>query len=209
MLCNEIRIASFFQGNYQLLAVRCSLHQLQLGNKMSLAFGLPPKFLSSEATFRLQVTTSSFLKQWWGRRQCLSPITPLNYQLNLNNLDAVDICKLILRENKRNLTPYIKVYSEEIEKFQADIIIIFGSILTKRDFNDVDVLFITDKVKEVNKFCNEISKIRAKTINPLIMTFNDLINNIKNKHKVILEIMNKGVILKGEDNYMEALKNAG
>jgi len=70
------------------------------------------------------------------------------------------------------------------------------------------VLFITDKVKDVNRFCNEISKIRTKPINPLIMKFDDFIKNIKNNN-VILEIINKGIIISGEEKYMEALKNAG
>jgi len=135
--------------------------------------------------------------------------TAIYYSLNLYNPDTIDICKLILRENKRNLSSIAKVYAEEIEKFEeAKLIILFGSILLKKDFNDVDVLFITDKVKEVNKFCNEISKVRTKPINPTIMTFGDLINNIKNRHKVILEIINKGIIIKGESKYMETLKNA-
>ncbi|MBS3143882.1 winged helix-turn-helix transcriptional regulator [Candidatus Woesearchaeota archaeon] len=131
------------------------------------------------------------------------------YQLNLNNKDVVDVCKLILREKKKNLPSKTKIYSEEIEKFEkAEIIILFGSILHKKDFNDVDVLFITDKVKDVNRFCNEISKIRTKPINPLIMKFDDFIKNIKNNN-VILEIINKGIIISGEEKYMEALKNAG
>jgi len=134
--------------------------------------------------------------------------TSIYYKLNLNNPDTIDICKLIMRENKRNLSSIAQVYIEEIEKFDADIIILFGSILLKKDFNDVDVLFITDKVKEVNNFCNEISKLRTKPISPLIMTFDDFIKNIKNKHKVILEIINKGIIIKGEEKYMGALKNA-
>jgi len=135
--------------------------------------------------------------------------TSIYYKLNLNNSDTIDICKLISRESKRKLSSIAKVYSEEIEKFdKAQIIIMFGSILVKKEFNDVDVLFITNKVKEVNIFCNEISKIRTKPINPLIMTFNDFINNIKIKHKVILDIINKGVIIKGEDKFMEALINA-
>ena len=132
------------------------------------------------------------------------------YKLNLSNPDTVDICNLILRKNKRDLPSHIKIYSEEIEKFnQADIIILFGSILNKKDFNDVDVLFITNKIKEVDLFCNEISKIRTKSINPLIMKIDDFIKNIKNKDNVILEIINKGIVIKGENKYMEALKNAG
>ena len=131
------------------------------------------------------------------------------YRLNLNNPDTIDICKLILRENKKHLPSYIKIYVEEIEKFkEAEIIILFGSILDKKDFNDVDVLFITNKIKEVNLFCNEISKIRTKPINPLIMKLDDFTKNIKNKNNVILEIINKGVIINGEERYMVVLKNA-
>jgi len=131
------------------------------------------------------------------------------YKLNLNSLDVIDICKMILRENKRTLPSIAKIYAEEIEKFdKADIIILFGSILIKENFNDVDVLFITNKVKEVNLFCNEISKIRTKSVNPLIMTYDDIIKNIKIKQKVILEIINKGIVIKGEEKFMGALKNA-
>jgi len=126
----------------------------------------------------------------------------LYYKLNLNNPDTMDICKLILRENKRKLSSLAKTYAEEIEKFNADIIILFGSILEKKEFNDVDVLFVTDNVKEVNKFCNEI--LKNKPVNPLIMPFKDF---IKNKNgKIILEIINKGVVLRGEEKYLEALK---
>ena len=126
------------------------------------------------------------------------------YQLNLNNPDAVDISKLILRENKRKLSSIAKTYAEEIEKFNADIIILFGSILEKKEFNDVDVLFVTNKVKEVNSFCNKI--LKTKPVNPLIIPFKDFIKN--KKTKVVLEIINKGVVLKGEEKYLEALNES-
>lgn len=131
------------------------------------------------------------------------------YRLNLSNSDTIDICKIIIRENKKILLPYIKIYSEEIEKFEkAEIIILFGSILNKKDFNDVDVLFVANKIEEVNKFCSDTSKIRTKPINPLIMKFEDFIGNIKNNNNIIVEIIKKGIIIKGEERYMEALKNA-
>jgi len=126
------------------------------------------------------------------------------YKLNLNNPDTIDICKLILRENKRKLSSITKTYVEEIEKFDADILILFGSILGKKEFNDVDVLFVTDKVKEVNKFCNKI--LKTKPVNPLIMPFKDFIKN--RKTKVVIEIINKGVVLKGEEKYLDALNES-
>lgn len=132
------------------------------------------------------------------------------YKLNLNNPDTVDICKLTLRKDKRNLPSYVKIYSDEIENFeQADIVILFGSILSKKEFNDVDVLFVTSEIKKVSIFCSEISKIRTKPINPLIMKFDDFVDNIIKENKIILEVLNKGIVIKGEGKYMEALKNAG
>ena len=40
------------------------------------------------------------------------------------------------------------------------------------------------------------------------MKLDDFTKNIKNKNNVILEIINKGVIIYGEERYMVVLKNA-
>jgi predicted nucleotidyltransferase len=131
------------------------------------------------------------------------------YQINLNNNEAVKLCELLLLEEKRNLKGYSKLYSEELQKFQkAELIILFGSILNNKEFNDVDVLFITKKPKEVTKFCLNISKIRTKPVVPLILKKEDLIKEIKNKKEVILDIIKKGIIIKGESVFLEVIKNA-
>ena len=134
--------------------------------------------------------------------------TAIYYSLNLNSPDTIDICKILIREEQRNLKPILRAYAEELKKFEQSLFtIIFGSILEKLDFRDVDVLFITDKVKEVNTFCLSQAKIRSKPIHPLIMTQEDFIKNLKKKDTVILEIIKKGKVIKGEEYYMETLKN--
>ena len=131
------------------------------------------------------------------------------YQINLNNNESVKLCELLLLEEKRNLKGYSKLYSEELQKFpKAELIILFGSVLNNKEFNDVDVLFITNKPKEVTKFCLNISKIRTKPVVPLILKKEDLIKEIKNKKEVILDIIKKGVVIKGEDIFLEVIKNA-
>ena len=131
------------------------------------------------------------------------------YQINLNNNESVKLCELLLLEEKRNLKRYSKLYSGELEKFESTVLIIlFGSILNNKEFNDVDVLFITNKPKEVIKFCLSISKIRTKPVVPLILKKEDLIKEIKNKKEVILDIIKKGVVIKGEDIFLEVIKNA-
>ena len=131
-----------------------------------------------------------------------------HYKLNLNNYESVKLCELLILGEKRNLKGYAKVYADEIIKFeQADFIILFGSILNGNDFNDVDVLFVTNQVKKVNDFCLEISKVRTKPAVPLILKKDDLIKEIKQKKESILDIIKKGIVLKGESGFMAVIKN--
>ncbi len=133
--------------------------------------------------------------------------TAIYYSLDLTNPDTMDVCKIILRERQRNLEPQAKPYAEEVKKFDKSLFtIIYGSILIKKSFRDVDVLFITDKVKEVQDFCVAVNKIRAKPIDPLIMTQKDFVSNIKKKDPVVLDVITKGIVIKGEDKFMEALQ---
>ena len=131
------------------------------------------------------------------------------YQINLKNEEAKKLCELILLEEKRTLKGYAKLYSDELQKFnEAETIILFGSVLANKDFNDVDVLFVANKPKEVVKFCLELSKIRTKPVVPLILKKGDLIKEIKDKKEVILIIIKTGVILKGESIFVEVIQNA-
>ncbi len=133
----------------------------------------------------------------------------INYNLNLNNPETIKLCELLILEEKRQLSGYAKLYSESLQVFKkAKLIILFGSILTKKGFNDVDVLFVTNKSKEVNNFCLELSKIRTKPVVPLILKKQDLIRELKNKKEAILSLIKEGVILKGESVFVEIIKNA-
>lgn len=130
------------------------------------------------------------------------------YQINLSSKETTRWCEILLSEEKKNLKGYSKIYAEEIQKFEhAEIIILFGSVLTNKEFNDVDVLFITNQLKEVTNFCLSLSKIRTKPVVPLILGKKDFIKEIKTKKEVILNILKTGIILKGESAFLEALKN--
>ena len=131
------------------------------------------------------------------------------YKINLQNNETIKICELILLEEKRNLKGYSKIYANEIKSFKyADLIILFGSILKIKSFNDVDVLFVTNKIKVITKFCLDISKTKSKPVVPLIMRKEDLINELKKNKESILDIIKTGVVLKGESVFLEVIKNA-
>lgn len=131
------------------------------------------------------------------------------YQINLENEEAKMVSELILLEEKRTLKGYAKLYSDELQTFKcAELIALFGSVLSNKEFNDVDILFLTDKPKEVTKFCRELSRIRTKPVIPLILKKEDFIKEIKDKKEAILNILKTGVILRGESAFLEVLKNA-
>lgn len=130
------------------------------------------------------------------------------YKINFENEETIRLCELLLIEERRAAKGYVKLYIDEIKKFEnAELTILFGSILENKDFNDVDVLFITGKLKEVTKFCLDLSKIRTKPIVPLILKKQDFIREIKNKKEVILNIIKTGIVIKGESILLEVLKN--
>ena len=132
-----------------------------------------------------------------------------HYKLNFDNPEAIKLCELLLLSERRNLKGHAKLYADEVIKFKdAEMIIIFGSVLRGKEFNDVDVLFITNKVKKVNDFCLEISKVKTKPVIPLIMKQEDLIKALKQKKEVIINMIKEGIVLKGESVFLEVMKNA-
>lgn len=131
-----------------------------------------------------------------------------HHKLNWENPETIKLCELLLLAEKRNLKGYAKIYADEIIKFKdAEIIVIFGSILKGKEFNDVDVLFVTSQIKKVNAFCLELSLIRTKPVVPLIMKEEDLIKAIKQEKEAILSMIKEGVVIKGESLFMEVIKN--
>ncbi|MFH1072600.1 MAG: hypothetical protein V1743_04185 [Nanoarchaeota archaeon] len=131
------------------------------------------------------------------------------YSLDFENPETVKLCELLLLEEKRQLKGYAKVYAADIQQFShATLIILFGSILTRKEFNDVDVLFVTDKVKEVNDFCLDLSKVRAKPIVPLILKKEDLLHELRDRNGAVVSIIKEGVVLKGESALIEVAKHA-
>ncbi|MBU0471508.1 MAG: hypothetical protein KKF65_02715 [Nanoarchaeota archaeon] len=131
-----------------------------------------------------------------------------NYKLNLENQETMKICELILMQERKELKGHAKLYAEELKKYEdAELITIFGSILKNTEFNDVDVLFITNKTKQTMAFCTEISKIRTKPVVPLILKKEDLIKELKNKTDAAINIIKNSVIIKGETAFMEVITN--
>ncbi|MDD4877795.1 MAG: winged helix-turn-helix transcriptional regulator [Candidatus Nanoarchaeia archaeon] len=130
------------------------------------------------------------------------------YSLNLANEEAAKRCELLLLEEKRDLTGHAKIYAEDIQKFEnAELIVMFGSVLRKKDFNDVDILFVTDKAREASSFCLEISKVRAKPVVPMLLKKTDAVRELRERKEVMQTIIREGIVLRGEQVFIEIIKN--
>ena len=131
-----------------------------------------------------------------------------NYTLNFDNPETTKLCEFLLLAERRTLKGYAKIYADELIKFKdAEMMVIFGSVLRGKEFNDVDVLFVTNKVRKVNNFCLEISKVKTKPVVPLIMKQEDLIKALEQKKEAIVNMMKEGIVLKGEAVFFGVVKN--
>ncbi len=120
------------------------------------------------------------------------------YSLNLQN-------PIALREIEMALTIESQIYKRWIEEFsqikdKVRFVILFGSVIKKDDFNDIDLLIVTEKkdIKEIKKVINEKNKILTKKIHPIFQTLKDFENDITKKNKVLLEIIKTGIVIFGQ-----------
>jgi len=163
---NTKKIISYLLRNMELLNIN------QISRNLGVSVGSVFKILKSLENKRVVV--------------CSNLGNAKFYNLNLKNEEARKLSELILLDEKENLSGYSKLYADELQNFAgAEMILLFGSVLKEKKFNDVDVLFLSNKPKEVTKFCLELSQIKTKPIVPLILTKKDLIKEIKDKKEAI------------------------
>lgn len=130
------------------------------------------------------------------------------YKLNLNNDYAKNLLTFLLSDEANNY----KMWKEEFRElfYKENIVMLFGSILKNFEkANDIDLMIITDNknINEINKVIKEKENLLPKKLNTIRLTQKDLLENIKSKDKVIIEIVKNAVILYGQEKYVEVIKN--
>ncbi len=135
------------------------------------------------------------------------------YRLDFSSTEARRIAEIILTERASRILkdkPVAKVYAEALRKCgSTQAIILFGSILTKgRGAKDVDALFLIkdeSDVRSITDFCLGLKK--TKTISPLLMTGEDMKQQLKDKSAVLIDILKKGIVISGEGCIVEVLSS--
>ncbi len=130
------------------------------------------------------------------------------YKVNLEDDYTRKLISFLLADESNRF----KRWKEEFKAlFKEDMVVmIYGSII--KDYNkaeDIDIMLILKKedFKEVRDLIKEKQSILPKKIHSIELTTDDLINNIKKRQEAIMNIVKNAIILYGQDDYVELIKN--
>lgn len=130
------------------------------------------------------------------------------YRLNMQNNYVSDYIKFLLKREAEQSPGYIKVWINELKKIKnADVAVLFGSVLRKKEAKDIDALLITTQKKfsELKKEVENINLINIKKLHPLYQSKEDVRANIKKEDKALLNAI-KGIVAFGEDKIIGMLE---
>lgn len=129
----------------------------------------------------------------------------ITYKVNVEDSYAHRYLSLVLAREAQYANPQVKRWITELKKIKnADVIILFGSVLDNLNPNDIDVLLITNQKRfpKLQQEIQELNEINSKKVHALYQTFDDIIKNIKKRDKPILNVI-KGMVVYGEEKFLE------
>ncbi len=133
------------------------------------------------------------------------------YSINISQKYTQIAINFLLRKECQEANPKIKRWINELEKLKphTEIIILFGSVLTKKEYQDVDILIVLNnsQLKKANQTIKEINNINIKKIHAVKQTKYDIIRNVRKKHEILLEALKKGLVLSGYEKYIEMIND--
>ncbi len=132
-----------------------------------------------------------------------------SYKIDFSSLEAKKTLELsIIPDYRESKIKYRHNDLKNIEKI-TKLCIIFGSYLTKKEPNDIDILFVIKRAyyKKYSELLERIKPSMPFKVHDIIQTKEDLIKNIKKQDKIIKEILAHGIVLWGHEFLIEVIKN--
>ncbi|MAG07933.1 hypothetical protein CMO89_00505 [Candidatus Woesearchaeota archaeon] len=130
------------------------------------------------------------------------------YKLNMRNDYVKDYIRFLLKREAEQAPSYVKVWINELKKIKnANVAVLFGSILRKKEVNDIDVLLITSQKRfpKVKKEVENINLVNIKKLHPMYQSKEDVKANIKREDKALLSAI-KGIVAFGEDKLIDLVE---
>lgn len=135
----------------------------------------------------------------------------ISYKINFEDAKTASVLNLALMPE--SLEGKVKLRAEDLKKLEAvtKACILFGSyITTKREPNDLDILFVVelDKFKEYKQALKKAQEIMPVKIQDVVQAANDLKENLTKNDPIITEALRNGIVLWGFETIMQAIKDA-
>lgn len=132
-----------------------------------------------------------------------------SYSINFENDKTKNIIELTLISD---LTGKLKFRYEDLKPLKdvTKECIAFGSYTNlKKEPNDLDILFILDreKFKLYKEKSSQIYKTIPVKVHDILQTEEDFKENIKNRDRVVIEILRTGIVLWGYRKIIELIEN--
>ncbi len=128
------------------------------------------------------------------------------YKINIGEEIVRKLIAFVLINESRKFTRW----KEEFKSLNKSgrIILFYGSAIRNyTQARDIDIMVVLNRgdMKEVRDKVAEIQKILPKKIHLIEATKNDLIENLKNKNKAMIDIIKTAIVLYGYEDYMESI----
>jgi predicted transcriptional regulator len=129
------------------------------------------------------------------------------FSLNFNNPLTKKALSFILTKEAMENERWVENFSE-LEKI-SNFVLLFGSILTdKTKAKDIDIIIVSEKknLNIIHERTLEIQKVESKKIHTISLTKQEFSTEVKNKNKAYLDALKKGIILFGQDNFINQME---
>ncbi len=133
------------------------------------------------------------------------------YKPDLDSNYTKTFLEFLLQKKAEETKSRVKRWVKELRTLQnnAEIGILFGSVLEKESYNDVDLLIVLKQSQnsKINLLINEIRRINIKRIHVIKQTKEDLKQNIKKGDKVVLNAIKNGMVFFGYEKIIKVIQD--
>lgn len=131
------------------------------------------------------------------------------YKLNFSEPYVSQLIAFLLADEANSFRRWKEEFKELFKKDR--IVMLFGSAI--KDYahaKDIDIMIITEnkETKEIATVLKKKEEILPKKIHSIMLTRQDLLDNLKKRNAAIVDIIRNAIILYGQDKYTEILKDA-
>ncbi len=133
------------------------------------------------------------------------------YKPNFNNDYTFSYLSFLLEKEAQESIPRIKRWVTDLKSLKelGLIGILFGSVITKENYNDIDLILVLEQPSNVrvNKLIDNLNKISTKRIHLVKQSLNDFKSNLLKQDKVILNALKTSIIIFGYDKFIEVMSS--